>query len=85
MSDRLKKSDNISERQWEDILFYLMKRVLPHVPAGQRLIKGEHHGVVLSVRLVAPLSDPAFVVCQRVMETPETVEERDSLEATIIH
>lgn len=46
-----------------------MERVLPHVSAGQRLIKGEHHRVVFSIRLMAPLSDPAFVVCQRVMET----------------
>lgn len=47
-----------------------MERVLPHVAAGQRLIKGEHHRVVLSIRLMAPLSDPAFVVCQWTMKTP---------------
>lgn len=48
----------------------LMERVPPHVPAGQRLVEGEHHRVVLGVGLVAPLSDPALVVCQRVVEAP---------------
>lgn len=48
-----------------------MERVLPHVTAGERLIEGKHHRVVFGIRLVAPLSDPPFVVCQRVMETPE--------------
>lgn len=61
-----------------DPLIYLMERVLPHVSASQRLIKGEHHRVVFSIRLVAPLSDPAFVVCQRVMKAPVTEEERNS-------
>ena len=50
---------------------YLMEGVLPHVSAGQRLIKGKHHRVVFSIRLVAPLSDPALVVRQRVVEAPE--------------
>lgn len=56
---------------------YLMKRVLPHVSAGQRLIEREHHRVVFGVRLMAPLSDPALVICQRVMETPKTGGEND--------
>lgn len=47
-----------------------MEGIPPHVPAGQRLVEGEHHGVVLGVRLVAALSDPARVVRQRVMEAP---------------
>ena len=50
---------------------YLVEGVLPHVPAGQRLIKGEHHRVVLGVRLVAPLSDPLVVARQRVVEASE--------------
>lgn len=50
-------------------LMYLMERVLPHVSAGQRLIKGEHHRVVFSIWLMAPLSDPALIICQRAVET----------------
>lgn len=56
---------------WSNCPWYLMKRVLPHVAARQWLIKGEHQRVVFSIRLVAALSDPALVVCQRVMETSE--------------
>lgn len=48
----------------------LMERIRPHVPAGQRLVEGKHHGVVLGVRFVASLSHPALVVRQRVMEAP---------------
>lgn len=48
----------------------LMQRVPPHVPAGQRLVEGEHHRVVLGVGLVAPLPDPVRVVRQRVVEAP---------------
>lgn len=61
-----------------------MEGVLPHVSAGQRLIKGEHHRVVFSIRLVAPLSDPAFVVCQRVMETSERGEAEEFKRLMII-
>lgn len=50
-----------------------MERVPPHVAAGQRLVEGEHHRVVLGVGLVAPLSDPALVVRQRVVEAPDVV------------
>lgn len=54
-----------------------MERVLAHVAAGQRFIEGEHHRVVLGVGLVAALSDPPLVSCQRVVETPETGSEKD--------
>lgn len=54
-----------------------MKRVLPHVSAGQRLVEGENHRVVLGVRLMAALSDPTLVIRQRVMESPETGGEDD--------
>lgn len=67
---------------------YLMEGVLPHVSTRQRLIKGEHHRVVFSIWLMAPLSDPAFVVRQRVVETPETGgwgnQNKCSLKVTII-
>lgn len=47
-----------------------MERIPPHVAAGQRLVEGKHHRVVLGVGLVAALSDPALVVRQRVVEAP---------------
>lgn len=57
-----------TQQGWKQI--HLMERIPPHVAAGQRLVEGEHHGVVLGVRFVASLSDPAPVARQRVMEAP---------------
>lgn len=63
LSERFPSDAEVSE-------VHLVERVPPHVAARQWLIKGKRHGVVLGVGFVAPLSDPALVVRQRVMEPP---------------
>lgn len=55
---------------------HLVERVPPHVAAGQRLVEGEHHRVVLGVGLVAALPDPALVVRQRVVEAPGSEDQQ---------
>lgn len=49
-----------------------MQGVPPHVAACQGLIVREDDRVVLGIGLMAALSDPAWVVRERVVETPAT-------------
>lgn len=74
--EKKKRVTILTSHDWSNTLevkpaVYLVEGVLPHISAGQRLIKGKHHRVVFSIWLMAPLSDPAFIVCEWVMETPE--------------
>lgn len=49
-----------------------MQGVSPHVAACQWLIMWKDNRVVLGVGLMTALSDPVWVVRERVMETPAT-------------
>lgn len=51
-----------------------MQGISPHVAACQWLIMREDNRIVLGVGLVAALSDPAGMVCERVVEAPTTSE-----------
>lgn len=50
-----------------------MQGVSPHVASCQWLIVWEDNRVVLGIGLMAALSDPAGVVRERVMETPDVI------------
>lgn len=51
-------------------VWHLMQGVSPHVAPRQGLIVGKDDGVILGVRLVAALANPAAMVREQVVEAP---------------